>query len=80
MGLLRRLGFRTADELDLHIALSAVRSSWLVIMLALWVWSTYDVITWQTLTLPLTLLMLGILVFFSTDLYLRRKYSGGHRE
>jgi hypothetical protein len=80
MKILQRLGFRKADELDMHIALFAVRSSWLVIMIALWIWSIYDVVTKQTVTMPLTILMLGILVYFTTDLYMRRKLSSDHRE
>ena len=40
MKLLQRLNFLKADEMDLQIALSAVRSSWLVVMVTLWVWST----------------------------------------
>ena len=77
MKLLQRLGFSKADEMDIHIALFAVRSSWLVVMIALWVWSIYDVVTKQTLTIPLTILLLGLFIYFSTDLYMRRKLSSG---
>jgi hypothetical protein len=80
MKFLQRLGFTKADEMDNHIALVAVRSSWLVVMLALWVWSIYDGITWQTITLPLTILTLGIFTYFTVALYMRRKLSRGHRE
>jgi hypothetical protein len=80
MKLLQRLGFTKADEMDLQIALTAVRSSWLVVMISLWVWSTYDVVTKQTITMPLTILMLGLFVFGVTDLYMRRKLNGGNRE
>jgi hypothetical protein len=80
MKLLQRLGFMKADEMDIHIALFAVRSSWLVIMIALWIWSTYDVVMKQTITMPLTILMLGGIVYFSTDLYMRRKLSSGYQE
>ena len=80
MKILQRLGFRKADELDIHIALFAVRSSWLVILIALWIWATYDVITKQTITTPLTILLLGLLVYSTTDLYMRRKLGSDHRE
>jgi len=80
MKLLQRLGLMKADEMDIHIALFAVRSSWLVIMIALLIWSTYGVVTKQTNIMPLTILMLGGVVYFSTDLYMRRKLSSGHRE
>ena len=80
MKLLQRLGFLKADEMDIHIALIAVRSSWFVIMIALWIWSTYDVVTMQKITLPLTILMLGVFVYFSIDLFMRRKLNSGNRE
>jgi hypothetical protein len=77
MNLLRRLGFRKADELDMQIALFSVRSSWLVVLIALWIWSLYDIVVKQTLTMPFIILMIGVIVFFSTDLYMRRKFSSG---
>ena len=80
MKLLQRLGFAKADEMDIHIALFAVRSSWLVTMIALLIWSIYDVITKQTITMPLNILLLGGIVYFSTDLYMRRKLNGGYQK
>ncbi len=78
MKLIQRLGFAKPDEMDLHIALVSVRTSWLVVMIALWIWSLYDVVTQKTVTMPLTILVLGVIAFFSSDLYMRRKLSGGH--
>jgi hypothetical protein len=80
MNLLHRFGFSKSDEMDIHIALSAVRLSWLVVMVALLIWSIYDVATKLTMTLPFDILLLGLLIFFSTDLYLRRKLSSGNRQ
>ncbi len=80
MKLFQKLGFNKADEMDTHIALFAVRSSWLVIMIFLLIWSIYDVITKQTITMSLTLLMLGVFVYFSTDLFMRRRLSSGYPE
>ena len=80
MKLLQRLGFMKADEMDIHIALVAVRSSWLVVMIVLLIWSIYDVVTKHTITMPLIILLLGEIVYFSTDLYMRRKLSSGHQE
>ena len=77
MKLLQMLGFMKANEMDTHIALFAVRSSWLVIMIALLVWSIYDVITKQTITMPLTILLLAGIVYFSTVLYMRNKLNRG---
>jgi len=80
MKLLKRLGFMKADEMDIHIALFAVRSSWIVINIALMLWSIYDVVTKQTITMPLSILLLGGIVYFFADLYMRRRLSGGYRE
>lgn len=76
MKLLQRLGFTKADETDIQIALFAVRSSWLVTMIALLTWSIYDVITKQTITMPLNILLFGGIVYFFTYLYMRRKLKG----
>lgn len=80
MKLLQRLGFTKADEIDRHIALFAARSSWLVIMSALLIWSIYDVITKQTITMPLSILLLGGMIYFSTDLYMRSKLNSGYQK
>ena len=80
MKLLQRLGFTKADEMDIHIALFAVRSSWLVTMIALLIWSIYDVIAKHTITMPLNILLLGGIVYFFTDLYMRRKLKGGYQK
>ena len=79
MKLLQRLGFRKADEMDIHIALFAVRSSWLAIMIALLIWSIYDIVTKGVITMPLNILLLGGIVYFSTDLYMRKKLSDGNK-
>ncbi|HTX78147.1 MAG TPA: hypothetical protein VMC62_00690 [Longilinea sp.] len=80
MDLFRKLGFTKADEMDSHIALCAVRSSWLVVMLALFALSTYDVATQQTVTMPFIIFLLGMSAFFSTDLYLRRNMTSDRQE
>jgi hypothetical protein len=80
MKLLQRLGFTKSDEMDIQIALFAVRSSWLVTMMALLIWSIYDVITKQTVTMPLNILLLGGIIYFSADLYMRRNLKGGYRK
>jgi hypothetical protein len=80
MQLMKRLGFRRADEMDVLIALSAIRLSWLVVMVALLVWSIYGVVRAHEFTTPLLVLMLGLFVYTSTDLYLRRKWTGGPGE
>ena len=79
MKLLQRLGFRKADEMDIHIALFAVRSSWFAIMIALLIWSIYDIVTKGVITMPLNILLLGGIVYFSTDLYMRKKLCDGNK-
>ena len=78
MKLLQRLGFTKADEMDIHIALFAVRSSWIVIIIALMIWSIYDVVTKQTITLPLIILLFGLVVYFFSGLYMRKRLSDGY--
>ena len=80
MKLFQKLGFMKADEMDVHIALFALRSSWIVINIALMLWSIYDVVTKQMITMPLIILLLGGIVYFFADLYMRRRLSGGYRE
>lgn len=80
MKILQRLGFSKADEMDNQIALFAVRSSWLVIMIFLWIWSIYDVLTKGLNTMPRILLLLGLFVFFISDFYMRRKLCGDNRK
>ena len=77
MGSMKNLGFRRADEMDLHIALRAVRVSWIIIMASLLVWSLFDFISTGNLTLPFILLSLGLAVYFAMILYLRKKLSNG---
>jgi hypothetical protein len=80
MTLIKRLGFKQADEMDIHIALVAVRTSWFVIMIALLVWSIYDVITKLTISLPFEILSLGLIAYYSSDLIMRRRSTRGYQE
>ena len=80
MKFFQRLGFRKSDELDMRIALIAVRSSWVVVMLALLAWSIYDFVTKATLTIPFSILTFGLIVFYATDLVMRKKYNSGYQE
>ena len=80
MKLLQRLGFMKADEMDIHIALFAVRSSWIVLIIALMIWSIYDVVTKQTIKMPLNILLLGGIVYLFSNLYTRRRLSCGYQK
>jgi hypothetical protein len=80
MKFLQPLGFRNADEMDMYISLVAVRTSWLVITIALLIWSLYDVATKGAVTRPLILLGIGQAVYFSTIRTMRKKLSGDNQE
>ncbi len=77
MKLLEQLGFRNADEMDIHIALVSVRTSWIVLIIALLVWSLNDLIVWGELSLPFILLSLGLAIYFITILTMRSKLGNG---
>lgn len=80
MGLMKNLGFRSAGEMDLPIALTAARTSWIVIMILLLIWSFYDFIRAGKLTSPFVLLSIGLAIYFTTILYLRKKLGSGYKE
>jgi hypothetical protein len=77
---MKKLGFREADEMDSHIAFVAVRTSWIVTLVALLVWSIYDFFNEGTLTPPFILLSIGLAVYFLSTLYLRGKLGTGNQE
>jgi hypothetical protein len=80
MDLMKKFGFRSADEMDLHIALNAVRASWIVLMISLLTWSIFELIRAGKLTLPFILLSIGLAIYFGTILYLRKKFSSGNQK
>jgi len=80
MNIFEKLGFKKADEMDLHIALIAVRSSWIVMLIALLAWSIYDAVTELSITMPLIVMALGLLVYYSVTLYVRNKLSNENQE
>jgi hypothetical protein len=80
MDLMKNLGFRCADETNLHIALIAVRTSWIVIVVSLLIWSFFDIIRAGKLTSPFILLNIGLAIYFITILYLRKKIGSGYKE
>ena len=80
MDLIKKLGFRKADEMDIHIAHVAVRTSWIVIIIALLVWSLYNFIRGGTISPSFIPLSLGLAVYFATTIYMREKLSDGNQE
>lgn len=80
MDLMKKLGFRKADEMDLHIEHIAVRTSWLTIVIALLIWSLYSFIKEGVLSPSFIPLGLGLAVYYTTIIYMREKLSDGHQE
>ena len=80
MDLIKKLGFRKADEMDIHIANVAVRTSWVVIIIELLIWSLYNFIRGGTISPSIIPLGLGLAVYFATLLYMREKLSDGNQE
>ena len=80
MDLMKKLGFRKADELDIHIANTAVRTSWILTMTVLLVWSIYKFIEGGSIPPAFIVLGLGLVVYFGTILVMREKYSDDHPE
>ena len=80
MGLMKTLGFRKADEMDVYIALIAVRTSWAVTMVILLFWSLYSFVDKGAISLAFIPLGLGLAVYFAVIVYLRGKLSDGDQE
>jgi hypothetical protein len=80
MRFLRALGFRRADEMDMHVTQIAVRTSWIAITIVLLIWSIFDLVTEGSITRPLILLAMGQAIYFGTMLYMRKKLGDGHQE
>ena len=80
MDLMKKLGFRKADEMDTYIANVAVRTSWLTLTIALLIWSLYSFIEKATITPAFIFLGLGLAVYFAAILYMRAKLSDDHQE
>jgi len=80
MNWLEKLGFRKADEMDQHINTTALRASWLVIVLCLLGWGVYGVIRQGTINIPLLVLSMGLAVYFGVMLWIRNKLYGDGQE
>jgi hypothetical protein len=64
----------------MHISQIAVRTSWLVITIALLIWTIFDLVTEGSITRPLIMLSMGQAIYFGTMLYMRKKLGNGHQE
>jgi hypothetical protein len=80
MDLVKKLGFRTADEMDIHIANVAVRTSWVITIIALLISSLYGFIREGSITPSFIPLGLGLAVYFATIIYMRKKLGNGNQE
>jgi hypothetical protein len=72
---LEKIGFRKTNESDRHIANIAVKTSWIVVVLALLGWSLYDLFSLGNISTPFIILSLGLAVYFFTMLYFRNQMS-----
>ncbi len=80
MKFLKKLGFRDADEMDMHIAIRAAHTSWVVVIIALLIWSFYDFFTKAKLTEPFIILSIGLVIYFVTILHMRKRLSSGDNQ
>lgn len=80
MNILKRLGFRKADEMDIHIALVSAHTSWIIIITALLIWSLYIFISDGTISPSFIFLGLGLAVYYGTIIYMRGKLGNGNQE
>jgi len=80
MKLLKKLGFMETNEMSDRINFVAVRSSWIIVMVALLFWSLYDFFNERTLTQPFILLSIGLVIYFAIILYMRGKIDHGKQE
>jgi hypothetical protein len=54
------------DEMELNIALRATRCSWFFTVIALLIWTIYDVTKTGRITLPFFLLIMQNIIFFTS--------------
>ena len=76
----KRLGFRTADEMDGHITRVSVGWSWLVMLVNLLGFGLYGVIRRGEINVSLMILSVGLAVYFGVMLYMRGKLYDGPQE
>jgi len=80
MDLMKKLGFRTADEMDIHVANVAVRTSWVITITALLISSLFGFIKEGSMPSSFIPLGLGLAAYFATILYMREKLGNGNQE
>jgi hypothetical protein len=80
MKFLRKFGFRKSDEMETLNALIAVRTSWIVIIIALLIWSLYDFFVDQILSPAFLLLSVGLMIYFLITLYMSSESGSGNPE
>lgn len=73
MEILKKLGFRQADEMDQHISTVALGWSWVVMALNLLIWGIVGVIRHGEINVPLMVLSLGLAVYYSVILFMRKR-------
>lgn len=72
--------FRKQDEMEQYITLRSLKVSYLFISLALLFWTFYDIYKGTDNYFSLILLLAQNIIFFSTQLYLKKKLSEENEE
>lgn len=71
---------KKADEMEQYIALRSLKVSSVFTSFALLVWAFYQIYKESSYYFPLALLLAQNLIFFSMQLYLKRKLSEENEE
>jgi len=66
--------------MEMYITLKSVRIAWVFTVIYLLVWSVYDYINTSQLGLPIILLLAQMAVFWTCQLYFRRRMEGSNEE
>ncbi len=56
--------FRKMDEMELHLSLNAIRVAWFFMVMALFIWGTWDASDTGRFTAPMYLLIFQNLLYF----------------
>ena len=71
---------KKADEMDLYISLKSARLSWIYAVMFLLIWTWWEFLKGGNYWLPFILLTSQGLVFWSSQLILRRMMAGKSEE
>lgn len=72
--------FKKADEMEIYITRKSGRIAWVYSGLFLLIWSVYDYVQTQRLGLPLILLLSQNIVFWLSQLIIKKRVTAGNEE